>query len=60
MSTSDILTSIGTFIAGCVAGGGFTFFSMSKSNSKSNSNNKTTQSGNFVGGDLTGGNKNEK
>ncbi|MCT4477729.1 hypothetical protein N0U24_11250 [Peribacillus frigoritolerans] len=60
MISSDILTNIGTFIAGCVAGGGFTFLSINKNNSKSNSNNKVTQTGNTVHGDLTGGSKNEK
>lgn len=62
MSAVDIITAISTFVLGCVAGGGFTFFQMSKNNTRTNSNNKETinQNNNFAAGDIVGKIKNEK
>lgn len=58
MNSTDILTNVVTFIVGLATGGGVTFFSMNKNSSKNST--KVNQNGNAVGGDLTGGNKNEK
>lgn len=52
MTLVDVLGHVGTFIVGCVTGGGFTLFAINRQSSKVNQNN------NFVGGDLIAGGKN--
>ncbi|MDC7739535.1 hypothetical protein VKA11_20800 [Bacillus paranthracis] len=54
MTLTDVLGHIGTFIVGCVTGGGFTLFAINRQSSK------VTQNNNVVGGDLTAGGKNDQ